>query len=111
MDLVFRLLGTRAEGSALMAIRDRLDMSERSLRRRCREAFGYGPKTLDRVLRFQRFLALARAPGERRLARLAQDAGYADQANLTRAVRRPSVLAPSTVPRPSAACPAASLQT
>src|SRR3546814_8539109 len=99
MDLVFRLLGTRAEGSALMAIRDRLDMSERSLRRRCREAFGYGPKTLDRVLRFQRFLALARAPGERRLAGLAQDAGYADQAHITREGRRLSGLSPLTVLR------------
>ena len=39
--------------------------SERTLRRHCHEAFGYGPKTLERILRFQRFLRLlpaARAP-------------------------------------------------
>ena len=37
-----------------------LGVSERQLRRRFADAVGYGPKTLARVLRFQRFLALAR---------------------------------------------------
>jgi AraC-like DNA-binding protein len=37
----------------------RLGISERQLRRRFADAVGYGPKTLARVLRFQRFLALA----------------------------------------------------
>jgi hypothetical protein len=45
-------------------------------------AFGYGPKTLDRVLRLQRFLVLGRADADAGLARLAADAGYADQAHL-----------------------------
>ena len=67
-----------------------LGTSERQLHRRCLDAFGYGPKTLDRVLRFQRFLSMARsaAPlGPGGLARLAADAGYADQAHLTRECR------------------------
>ena len=34
-----------------------LGLSERQLRRRCHAAAGYGPKTLQRVLRFRRFLA------------------------------------------------------
>ena len=34
-------------------------IGDRQLRRRFAEAVGYGPKTLQRVLRFQRFLALA----------------------------------------------------
>ena len=38
-----------------------LGLSERQLRRRFLDAVGYGPKTLARVLRFQRFLALAGA--------------------------------------------------
>ena len=54
----------------------------RQLRRRFAEAVGYGPKTLQRILRFQRFLALARTNTD--LARLALEAGYADQAHLTR---------------------------
>jgi len=63
-----------------------LALSERQLRRRFLDAVGYGPKTLARILRFQRFLALAK-PGEN-LAALAYEAGYADQAHLTRECRR-----------------------
>jgi AraC-like DNA-binding protein len=63
-----------------------LGLSERQLRRRFVDAVGYGPKTLARILRFQRFLALA-GSGED-LARLALAAGYADQAHLTRETRR-----------------------
>ena len=63
-------------------------LSERQLRRRCTAAFGYGPEFLLRILRIQRFLQLARdQSGPRRLARLAVDAGYADQAHLTHEVR------------------------
>ena len=62
-------------------------LSERQLHRRCVPAFGYGPKTLDRILRLQRFLALGRAEPGAGLARLAADAGYADQAHLGRDCR------------------------
>jgi transcriptional regulator GlxA family with amidase domain len=58
-------------------------MSERTLRRRFDESFGYGPKTLDRVLRYQRFLRLARlSHGPTEI--LAAEAGYADQPHLVR---------------------------
>ena len=67
---------------------EELSLSERTLRRRFGEAFGYGPKTLDRILRFQRFLTLLRGDGPRSLAGLAAAAGYADQAHLTRESRR-----------------------
>jgi AraC-like DNA-binding protein len=75
-----------------------LGSSERQLHRRCLDAFGYGPKMLDRVLRFQRFLALARTAtprGEAGLARLAADAGYADQAHLARECRALGGLTPT----------------
>jgi AraC-like DNA-binding protein len=73
-----------------------LGTSERQLHRRCLGAFGYGPKTLDRVLRFQRFLSMARSvpQGGGGLARLAADAGYADQAHLARECRRLGGLPP-----------------
>ena len=59
-----------------------LSISERQLRRRFQNAVGYSPRTLARVLRLQRFLALA---GDGRdLARLAAEVGYADQPHLTR---------------------------
>ncbi|WP_034851879.1 helix-turn-helix domain-containing protein [Inquilinus limosus] len=98
MALAFQLLGRGAEEAGLAALRDRLEISERSLRRRCHEAFGYGPKTLDRILRFQRFLTLAEA-GEEGLSALAAAAGYADQAHLTREVRRLSGLTPAAILR------------
>jgi AraC-like DNA-binding protein len=101
MALVFRSLGRGAgQASATMPrLLQRLGLSERSLRRRCHEAFGYGPKRLDRILRFQRFLDLARrAPGAE-LAALALAAGYADQAHLSREVRRLSSLSTASVVR------------
>jgi AraC-like DNA-binding protein len=63
----------------------RLALSERQLRRHCLDAFGYGPKTLDRVLRLGRALGEARAGVP--FARVAATAGYADQAHLSREVR------------------------
>jgi AraC-like DNA-binding protein len=71
---------------------DELGFSERQLRRRLHAAVGYGPKTLQRVLRFRRFLAITEACGD--LARAALDAGYADQAHLTRDCARLSGLTP-----------------
>ncbi len=62
---------------------DRLGISERQLRRRFEGAVGYPPKTLARVLRLQRFLGLVARDGAD-LARLAAEAGYADQPHLTR---------------------------
>jgi transcriptional regulator GlxA family with amidase domain len=61
-------------------------MSERQLRRRFKAAVGLSPKTLQRVLRFQHFLALVHTGGWSRLglARTAIALGYADQAHLTR---------------------------
>jgi AraC-like DNA-binding protein len=97
IGFAFNALKTESAGTGMTVILDRLDVSPRTLRRRCQEAFGYGPKTLDRILRFQRFLNLARRSAEPRLAGLAFEAGYSDQAHLTREVRRLSGLSPATV--------------
>jgi AraC-like DNA-binding protein len=75
-----------------------LGVGERQLRRRFDDAVGYGPKTLQRVLRFQRFLALAEQDG-RGLATLAFAAGYADQAHLTRECTRLAGLPPAALLR------------
>jgi AraC-like DNA-binding protein len=69
------------------ALAERAGLSERQLHRRCLTAFGYGAKTLDRVLRLQRFLALGRADPSAGLAGLAVAAGYSDQAHLGRDCR------------------------
>jgi AraC-like DNA-binding protein len=74
-----------------------LGLSERQLRRRCRAGVGYGPKTLQRVLRLRRFLDLA--AGDDGLAGLAVGAGYADQAHLTRESRRLAGVTPAALRR------------
>jgi AraC-like DNA-binding protein len=73
-------------GSRVDELADALGISERQLRRRFHQSVGYGPKTLDRILRFRRLVSRARAVsgGEVDLARLAADLGYADQAHMTR---------------------------
>jgi len=70
-------------------------LGARQLRRRFADAVGYGPKTLQRILRFQRFLALAQT--RTNLARLAFEAGYADQAHLTRECTRLAGLPPAAL--------------
>ena len=119
-----------------------LGLSPRQLRRRCQAAIGYGPKTLQRVLRFRRFVSRidavssappplppasalapasalpsasafpsalafppapsrpsAAAPARLDLATLAADAGYADQAHLTRECVQLSGLTPAALAR------------
>jgi AraC-like DNA-binding protein len=73
-------------GSRIDELADGLGLSERQLRRRFNDAVGYGPKTLDRVLRFRRLLSQAQAvsAGDADLARIAAELGYADQAHMTR---------------------------
>lgn len=65
-----------------------LGICERQLHRRMERAVGYGPRSLARILRLQRFLAAMANDASVSLARLAADVGYADQAHLTRECRR-----------------------
>lgn len=62
------------------------DLSARQLQRRFAAGVGYGPKTFQRIARFQRVLALASRwrGGPPGLAALAAASGYADQAHMTR---------------------------
>ena len=92
-----RRLGFR--GSRVAALADALGISDRQLRRRFHEAVGYGPKTLDRVLRLQRLVARAPAviSGDEDLARVAADLGYADQAHMTRDCRRLTGMTPTAL--------------
>ena len=72
-----------------------LAISKSQLRRRFLAEVGTGPKTLQRTLRFQGYLALAQAadPG-RRVADLAAEVGYADHAHLARECLRLTGLTP-----------------
>jgi AraC-like DNA-binding protein len=77
-----------------------IGISERQLHRRFSAAIGYGPKMFQSVLRFQLLLKTAREAGaEQNLADLAASAGYADQAHMTRDVRRLANLRPTVLLR------------
>lgn len=83
--LLARLVDALEAGRPVAATADELGLSARQLHRRSLGAFGYGPKTLARVLRLQRALRLARSGVP--LAETAIRAGYADQPHLARDVR------------------------
>ncbi len=85
--------GLACPGVAVASLACELGVSERQLRRRVSAAVGYGPKRLARVLRLHRALHGARA-GEH-LARVALDAGYADQAHFTNDCRALAGVPPS----------------
>lgn len=71
-------------GASVAATADAAGIGARALHRRSLAAFGYGPKTLARILRMRRALAAARSGMS--LALAAAHAGYADQAHFTREV-------------------------
>ncbi|WP_407952026.1 helix-turn-helix domain-containing protein [Plantactinospora sonchi] len=72
-------------GRDVAATAETLGLGTRQLHRRSLALFGYGPKTLARILRMRRALALARAG--RPAAEIAAVTGYADQAHLSREIR------------------------
>jgi AraC-like DNA-binding protein len=80
-----------------------LHISERQLRRRTLAAIGLAPKLLQRIQRFQGFLALthARAGAAADLALLAAESGYADQPHLTRESLRLAGVSPRALLRES----------
>ena len=96
---IFRLISANRQPNTRIVnhLNDLLGLSERTLRRRCHEAFGYGPKTLDRILRFQRFLRLARIGNPTGAAELAAEAGYSDQSHMIRETRRLAGLTPTAI--------------
>jgi AraC-like DNA-binding protein len=78
---------------------DILGVTSRHLHRRFSAAVGYGPKVFQRIARFQRLLHVADSmhPGAEALATLAFEAGYADQAHMTREFRQLACDTPGTL--------------
>ncbi|MGW7574292.1 helix-turn-helix domain-containing protein [Streptomyces sp. NPDC054765] len=74
-----------ARGRPVAEVARAVALSERGLHRLSLDAFGYGPKTLARVLRFVRALGMARSGMP--YAQVAVCAGYADQSHLAREVK------------------------
>ena len=88
-----------AAAARVGALGPAVGLGERQLRRRFLDNVGYGPKTLARVLRFQRLLALLQRDPETRptLAEAAILAGYADQAHMTAECTRLAGRSPAAV--------------
>ncbi|MGD9476469.1 helix-turn-helix domain-containing protein [Shinella sp. G-2] len=80
------------------AIALEMGLTERTLRRLSTAEFGYGPKTLSRILRFQTLLGRM-AHRENTLAGLAADSGFADQAHMNRDVLALTSLTPGEILR------------
>ncbi len=78
------------------AIASELDWSRKHLADRFRDATGMAPKTLARMVRFNRALDLSRR-GDDNWAGIAADCGYADQAHLAREFRDFAGTTPSTL--------------
>jgi AraC-like DNA-binding protein len=94
-SLVTRAATLLARGLPVAETSREVALGDRHLRRRFHEAVGYGPKTLQRIMRLRRFLALAEASAAPDLARAAAEAGYADQPHLTRECTRLAGLPPA----------------
>jgi AraC-like DNA-binding protein len=86
-------------GGTVAGIAAAVGWNERRLHRHCLEVFGYGAKTLGRILRMTRALDAARTG--RPLAEVAAGTGYADQAHLTREVRALAGLPPAALLAPA----------
>lgn len=84
-----------AAGRGAEDVADALGVTTRTLHRRSLAAFGYGPRTLGRVLRLQRVLGLL--DDGLPLAEVAHRAGYADQPHLSREVRALAGVSPGAL--------------
>jgi len=92
-EAVRRLMPWQPTG--ISQLTEDLAISESQLRRRFLAEVGIAPKTLQRTLRFQGYLALAQSmPPGRRVADLAAEVGYADHAHLGRECLRLTGLTP-----------------
>ncbi|MEU5941375.1 helix-turn-helix domain-containing protein [Micromonospora sp. NPDC047548] len=92
-----RVAALLAAGATVAATAAEVGLGPRALHRRSQDLFGYGPKTLARILRMRRALALARTGLG--LAEVAARSGYADQAHLTRDVRELAGVPPAALLR------------
>jgi AraC-like DNA-binding protein len=101
MRRAFEHLARQSSGGAYMVenLSRTLGYEERTFRRHCLAHFGYGPKTLERILRFQRFLGSLRTDRGRALSMLALDTGYADQAHMSREAQMLTGFSPDEIRR------------
>ena len=84
VGFVWRRLTASRGAATVGALASEVGWSRRHLTEQFRAEFGFPPKQLAKVLRFERARALLVAPARPSLARVAAECGYADQAHLAR---------------------------
>jgi AraC-like DNA-binding protein len=84
--LVDHVVAMARRGHGVAEIARVVGLSDRQLQRHCLDAFGYGAKTLAKILRMTRALSLAR--DGHAFADTAITSGYSDQAHLSRDVKQ-----------------------
>ena len=88
-----------ARGARVEAVAGDLGWSRKRLAQRFRDATGLHPRAFAGLARFERFTIALQADPGRSLAQAALDAGYADQAHLSREVMRYAALTPGALRR------------
>lgn len=95
VDLALAEIGRSHGGAAVAEIAAHAGCSRKHLSAMVRRATGLPPKTLARVARFERAVALLRSSDRPPLARVAAEVGYADQAHFSRDFRDFAGMRPS----------------
>jgi AraC-like DNA-binding protein len=88
-------LSSTAGRAKISDLVQKIGWSERYFSRQFEEQIGLTPKVLGRILRFHRAVRTLTRPAEVRLAELALDCGYYDQAHFTHDFREFSGITPS----------------
>jgi AraC-like DNA-binding protein len=80
----YRRLARAGGATRIASLAEEIGWSRKHLAHRFRGEIGLGPKSVARMMRFQRACGLARAGGASGWAMIAAESGYADQAHLAR---------------------------
>lgn len=96
MDHIARLLAKSGGRIAIARLADRAGLSARQLQRRFLRDVGVSPKFYGRLTRFDAALAARNRQPDQTWAQIAAEAGYADEAHLSREARAMCGMTPQT---------------
>lgn len=95
LAMAWQRLVTTGGGIAVAALAAETGWSRRHFTQRFSSEFGLTPKTIAKVMRFERSRSMLMAPARPRLADIAAACGYADQAHMARDWREFARLSPT----------------
>ncbi len=103
VDAMIRTVDAHAGGVRIDALAADFALSRRHLGRIMNDHIGYAPKLFARITRFDHAVSLGRSQPRTPWARIAIDAGYSDQAHMTREFAALGGVRPSDLRGPAAA--------